>query len=77
MKTIGGILLGIFTILYWQKYYSNLYEFWMDLKAKPDEIMENKGKLFKEILIQVFLAGLGLILIFFTLQLLDLLAPGN
>ncbi|MBM4271679.1 MAG: hypothetical protein FJ139_05925 [Deltaproteobacteria bacterium] len=72
MKTIGGILLGIFTIIFWQKYYSNLYEYWSSVKSKPDEAMENKAILIKNITIQVLLAGIGLLLIFYTLQLLEL-----
>lgn len=75
MRTICGILLGIFTIIFWQKYYSNLYEYWSKVKSKPDEVIEKKGKLIKDILIQVFLAGVGLVLIFSTLQLLDLIKP--
>ena len=70
MKTIGGILLGIFTIFYWQFYYSNLYNFWMSVKSNPDEAMAKKALLIRDIIIQVIMAGLGLFLIISTLQIL-------
>ena len=73
MKTIIGIILGIFTIIYWQKYYSSLYDYWSQIKSQPDEIMAKKGALIKNILIQILLAGIGLFLIFSTLQLLELM----
>ena len=70
MKTIGGILLGIFTIFYWQFYYSNLYNFWMSVKSNPDEAMAKKALLIRDIIIQIIMAGLGLFLIISTLQIL-------
>jgi len=70
MKTIGGILLGIFTVIYWQFYYSNLYKFWMSVKSNPDEAMAKKALLIRDIIIQIIMAGLGLFLIISTLQIL-------
>jgi hypothetical protein len=70
MKTIGGILLGIVTIIYWQYYYSNLYKFWMSVKSNPDDAMEKKALLIRNIIIQIIMAGLGLFLIISTLQIL-------
>jgi hypothetical protein len=70
MKTIGGILLGIFTVIYWQFYYSNLYNFWMSLKSNPDDAMAKKALLIRNIILQIIMAGLGLFLIISTLQIL-------
>ena len=70
MKTIGGILLGIVTIIYWQYYYSNLYNFWMSVKSNPDDAMAKKALLIRNIIIQIIMAGLGLFLIISTLQIL-------
>ncbi|HBH87752.1 MAG TPA: hypothetical protein DDY17_09165 [Syntrophaceae bacterium] len=70
MKTIGGILLGIVTIIYWQYYYSNLYKFWMSVKSNPDDAMEKKALLIRNIIIQIIMAGFGLFLIISTLQIL-------
>jgi hypothetical protein len=70
MKTIGGILLGIFTVIYWQFYYSNLYNFWMSVKSNPDDAMEKKALLIRNIILQIIMAGLGLFLIISTLQIL-------
>ncbi len=70
MKTIGGILLGFVTIIYWQYYYSNLYKFWMSVKSNPDDAMEKKALLIRNIIIQIIMAGLGLVLIISTLQIL-------
>jgi hypothetical protein len=70
MKTTGGILLGIFTVIYWQFYYSNLYNFWMSVKSNPDDAMEKKALLIRNIILQIIMAGLGLFLIISTLQIL-------
>jgi len=70
MKTIGGILLGIVTIIYWQFYYSNLYNFWISVKSNPDDAMAKKALLIRNIIIQIIMAGLGLFLIISTLQIL-------
>jgi hypothetical protein len=72
MKTIGGILLGIFTLVYWNLFYTNLYHYWQTVKSNPDDAMEKKAILIRNILIQILLAGVGLFLIISTLQLLGL-----
>jgi hypothetical protein len=70
MKTIAGILLGIVTIIYWQFYYSNLYKYWMSVKSNPDDAMAKKALLIRNIIIQIIMAGFGLLLIISTLQIL-------
>jgi type III secretory pathway component EscT len=69
MKIILGILLGIFTIIYWNLFYSNLHQYWQSVKSNPDEAMENKAVLIRTILLQILMAGMGLFLIIYTLQL--------
>lgn len=73
MKTLGGILLGIFTLIYWNLYYINLYKYWQSVKENPDDALEKKAILIKNILLQIIMAGLGLYLIVTTLQLLGMM----
>lgn len=70
MKTIFGILLGIFTIIYWNLFYSNLYQYWQSVKSNPDEAMGKKAVMIRTILLQVLMAGGGIFLIMYTLRLL-------
>lgn len=72
MKIIFGILLGIFTIIYWHFFYSNLYQYWQSVKSNPDDAMEKKAVMIRTIFLQILMAGMGLYLIISTLQLLGL-----
>ena len=70
MKTILGILLAVFTIIYWNLFYSNLYQYWHSVKSNPDEAMEKKALMIRTVLLQILMAGMGLFLIIYTLKLL-------